>query len=130
LIRKKNTLNKNKRDKSKTPQWKCIAQTQIFYQLRLMGCRRSSSRSSSNGSTFRGWIDGSEIAMRSGWLQELHWNFRQVRNEAPSNDWADNKQDEDKEQEEVKDRVSDNSSLSKLRLLEGINWWSDLSTVE
>lgn len=53
-----------------------------------------------------------------------------TQNHLASNDGADYECEEDDEHHKVQDSISPDTSLSKLRLLHRVNWWSDLSAAE
>ena len=60
-------------------------------------------------------------------VQRDTWKIGDVLSD---NDWADEKHDEQNQQGEVKDSISDDSPPSKLRLLDRIDWGTDLTTVD
>lgn len=68
------------------------------------------------------------VVVESSGLQDLHWEVRKIQLElGSSNNGADNQGKEDDKEDKVKDGVADDSSLTKLGLLQRIDRRTDLT---
>ena len=70
------------------------------------------------------------VVVETSWLDELVWKVRQGGEELACDDWTNDQDNEENEQREEHDGVADNATSSELRLLEGVDWRTDLTTGE
>ena len=71
------------------------------------------------------------VIVLSSWLHQVERQTRaQVRNVVASHNRPNDQDYEDNEHDEVQHGVTDNTSLAKSRLLERVDWWSNLTASE
>lgn len=68
------------------------------------------------------------VVVEASRLQKIHRNRGQTLDHLASNDGTDDQGHEDDEHEEIQHGKADDSTLAKLRLLERVDWRSDLTT--
>ena len=86
------------------------------------GCCSSGNKTAARGAGAR------VIVVLARWLHQLQRNAEVEGDEISDDNRPDHQDEEEDEHGKVQDCKANHSPLSKARLLERVNWWSDLTT--
>jgi hypothetical protein len=83
---------------------------------------------SANQTSTSGCVAG-VVVHQTGRLEKVHRDSRQAGHELASHNGPNDERNEDDEHDKIEDRVADDAPSSKLRLLERVDGWSDLTAM-